>query len=178
MFFLGGEIAEIEDFEFAESDECAEGAGIFGLVGEWRSRVCAGGIGLACAGQSSFDERTVGRDNFDSNSLNRKNVARLGDDAFVFSSGKKLPIRQPVFLRDGIGGLAVFAVIDEGVDGNFCRELWGAANVVVVVVGDEDEVNFVDAGIMNGGDDPVGVAIIISRPAGVDEKGLSFLCDE
>jgi hypothetical protein len=72
----------------------------------------------------------------DSNSLNRKNVARLGDEVFVFTSYKKLLVSQPVFLRGGIGCFAVFAVINEGSDWNFRRELWSAANVVVVVVGD------------------------------------------
>ena len=81
-------------------------------------------------------------------------------------------------MRGGVGCFAVFAMIDEGPDGNSCCELWSATDVVVVIVGDKDEVNFVDAAVVCGGDDAIGVTIVVAGPAGVDQQGLSFWSDE
>ena len=148
------------------------------MVGGRLSGVCACGIGLARAGQRLFDERAVSRDELNVESLNGKNVAGFGDDVAKFSRVEKSFVGEPAILRDAVSGFAIFAVVDEGADGNTGGELRSAANVIVVVVGDEDEINFAETGVVSGGDDAIGIAIVVAGPAGVDEEGLSEGRDE
>ena len=125
-----------------------------------------------------MDESAVGRDDLDVYSLNRKNVAGFGDDVAEFSGVEKRFVGEPAILRDAVGGFAVFAVVDEGAYRNAGGELWSAADMIVVIVGDEDEVNFFDASIVSSGYDASSVAIVVVGPAGVDEQGLSGGHDE
>ena len=89
-----------------------------------------------------------------------QNITGFCDDVPNLSvSRQELLVSEPAFLRNVVAGFAIFAVIDECADGNFCSELWSAADVVIVViVGDENVIDFVDSGIVSGGDDTVGVA--------------------
>jgi len=75
-------------------------------------------------------------------------------------------------LRDRIGGFAVFAMIDESTDRYAGRKLRSAANVIIVKVGNQDEIDFADASIVCGGDDAIGVTIVITGPSGVDEQRM------
>src|SRR5579863_2105636 len=84
-FFVGGEVAEVEDAEFAEGDEDAEGARVFGGVGGWFGGIGAIGIGLAGAGKWRLDDGAVGGDDFGSDALDGKDVAWFGDYVIVFS---------------------------------------------------------------------------------------------
>ena len=95
-----------------------------------------------------------------------------------FSGVEESFVGEPAILRDAVGGFAIFAVVDEGAYRNDGGELWSAADMIVVIVGDEDEVNFFDASVVSGGDDASSVAIVVVGPAGVDEKGLSVGRDE
>ena len=52
------------------------------------------------------------------------------------------------------------------------------ADVVVMVVGDEDVVDLRNAGGLRGCGDAVGVAGVVAGPAGVDEEGLAGGGDE
>ena len=177
-FLVGSEITEIENLELAEGDERAERTWIFGFIG-WRlRRTRARGIGLTSAGKGLLENGAIGGDDFGGNSLYGENVPGLCDDAFIFSGGQELLIGEPALLCYLVRGFTILSVIDEGADWNPLGELRSAANVVVMVMGDEDEVDFVNAGIMRSSDDAVGVTTVIARPTGIDEERLARGSDE
>ena len=50
--------------------------------------------------------------------------------------------------------------------------------MIVVIVGEEDVVDLLEAGFFRGCCDSVGVAGVVAGPAGVDEEGLAGRGDE
>ena len=64
------------------------------------------------------------------------------------------------------------AVVDERADRKPPLKFRHAAVVILVQVRDEEIVDALQAGIAHGGDDPVGIACVEPRVAGVDEQGL------
>src|SRR5271167_1747463 len=111
------------------------------------------------------------------NSLHWQDVAGFGDDAFVGAVGESLLVGVEVGVDVG-GELAVGAVIDESADGNFLDELGHPADVVEVIVSDQNIIELRDAGALRGSGDAIGVAALVVGPAGVDEKRLSGRGDE
>src|SRR5579859_1666464 len=87
FFLVGGQIAEVENFEFAEGDERSQGEAVFRSFGG-RMEVVACEIGLARSGQGFLNNFTVGGHNFRAHALNGQNIARLGDEVLVFSGGE------------------------------------------------------------------------------------------
>jgi len=86
-----------------------------------------------------------------------------------------------VFLVQRLGGFRFFAinaVVDEMVDGNLLYELRHAADVIGMVVGDENVVDLLDASEFGGFVDADGVTVGVVAPAGVDEERLLFRRDE
>jgi len=74
-----------------------------------------------------------------------------------------LLVGEPAVLRDVVGSFSVFAVVDEGADGNAGGELRSSTDVIVVIMGDENEINFVDAGVVSGCNDAIGITIVVTR---------------
>jgi len=167
---VGGKIAQIENSQFTEGDECTERSWIFCVVGKRHRRIGAIRIGLARAGERLLYHCAVGGDDFGVDSFDGENVTGFGYDVLIFASGKELLVGGENFLAEFAGGFAIFSVIDESADGNAFGELRNAADVVVVIMSDQDKVDFVDTGVVSGGDDALGVAAVVAGPAGVDEQ--------
>ena len=100
------------------------------------------------------------------------------DDLFDRIGGEDVLEFAVVGDDSGVVGLAIRAVVDEGADGDAGDQLRDAADVIGVVVGDEDVVDAGEAGGVGGGGDAVGVAVVIALPAGVDQEGLMGGSDE
>ena len=69
-------------------------------------------------------------------------------------------------------------MVDEAADGDLRGELGDAADVVDVIVGDDEVVDLADASLLAEGDDAVGVAGVGGGPAGVDEEAFAGGGDE
>src|SRR5277367_4887658 len=95
---------------------------------------------------------------------NGENVSRLHSEALVFVGGEQFLIGLPTLFRGRVGGLAILAMIDKGVDGNASYELRDATDMVHVIVRDEHVINFGEAGLLGDSDDAVGIAAIVARP--------------
>jgi hypothetical protein len=111
--------------------------GFFGSVGGRFGRIGPIRIGLACAGKSVLNYCTIGGDDFGANALDGEHVAGFGDDVIVFCRVEQGLVGVVKLLRSGF---AIFAVIDESAYRDALSELRSAADVVVVVVSDEDVV--------------------------------------
>ena len=64
-------------------------------------------------------------------------------------------------------------MVDKCADLDSVDQLRNPAHVVAMIVGNQDVVDLLEARLMSRGQDPVGVATFISRPACVDEQRLS-----
>ena len=94
-------------------------------------------------------------------------VAGMNDAAAVALDS--LEVSGKVVAGD-LGVLAVGTVVEEFADRHALDQLRHAAHVVSMEMGDEHMVDAVDAGIAHGGLDALGVAAVISGPAGIDQK--------
>src|SRR6185312_357073 len=72
----------------------------------------------------------------------------------------------------------VGAVVDEADDGDLRGKLGDAADVVNVIVSDEEVVDLADASLLAEGQNAVGVAAVGRGPAGVDEQAFAGGGDE
>ena len=122
-FFVGSEIAEIENLEFAEGDERAKRTRIFGFIGRWLRRTRASRIGLPSTRKGLLENGAIGGDYLGGNPFYGESVAGLGDDAFIFSGRQELLVSEPASLRYFVRCFAVLSVIDENADSNPLGEL-------------------------------------------------------
>lgn len=183
VLFVAGEVAEVEEAEASEGDFDSEGAGVFCCVCGGCGRGGAEGVGEA--GRSGGpgneiaigDEVAVGAEDSGIHAFDRQDVAGFGDQMVGVGIGDDFLIGG-VEGGDFVGFFAVFAVVDEGANGDLLDELSDSADVVVVEVGDEDVVDAGEAEFFRGSSDAVGVAGFVAWPAGVDEERLAERGDE
>ena len=171
-------VAEVEDLQLAEGNFSSEGSGVLGLVGGTHLRDLAEGIGLTGVGQGAGNEVAVGADDTCGEAGDGEKVAGLGDDVFVVSAGKDLLVLGVAVLGDALVKFTVGAVVYEGTDRDAGDQLWNAADVVGVIVGEKEVIDLRDAGVPGDGYDAVGVAAFVAGPSGIDEQRLPVRCDE
>ena len=97
------------------------------------------------------------------------------------SVGQYLLIGLPASGGGFVVLFAVDAMIDESADGNLCGEIGNAADVIGVVVGDEEVVDLFDAGKFADLENVVGAVVIGfagAGPAGIDEQVFAAGRDE
>ena len=177
-FLVPREVAEVENAGFVEREHDAKGACIFGLVGLARFRGCAIGVRLAGARQWLADHVAIRGYNFNRYAFDRQFVAGLRGDVLILRGGKNFLIGLITVFGNGVVRFAVRAVIDEGSDGNAIDELGNASGVIVVIVGEEDVVDALEARTFGGGDNAIGVAAAVAGPTSVDKQGFAFRRDE
>ncbi len=64
-------------------------------------------------------------------------------------------------------------MVEKGANLDSIHQLRNSANMIAMVVRNQDIIDLREAGLMRGSQDPIGVAAFISRPAGIDEQRLS-----
>jgi hypothetical protein len=102
-----------------------------------------------------------------------QNIPGVRDYVLVFSRGQHLLVRSVNFLCGAPGlGIDVGSVIDEGPYRDLVDQLGDAASMVIVIVGQQDVVDFADARALGSSKNPVGVAAIVVRPTRVNEQRL------
>jgi hypothetical protein len=111
-------------------------------------------------------------------SQNGQGVSRFYRDVFEFLASEQFLIDRPILKCGCDASFAIVPVIDEGVDRNACHQLGKAADVVGVIVSDQDVIYSREAGFFGDGDDAVGIAAVIVGPAGINKEGLSVGSNE
>ena len=169
-FLGGGEVAEIEEAEFAEGDQDACGASV--LTGVFRPFLfgCAKGIGRGLDAGDGGDVLAVGGSDDDAEAGQVDGVAGVDDAARHAANG--VEIGGEVSARD-VRVFAIEAVVEEFADGDALDEFRHAANVIGVKVGDEHVIKTGDAGVAHGGLDALGVATVVARPPCVNQQRLA-----
>ena len=168
--FFPCEISQIEDLEFSEVDQDAERMRIFAAIVWLRFRDLAVFVFLTASGKRMVDDIAVTADHCDLHSDDRDNVAGMSGDVLVFSCGENLLIGVLNVERCSAGlGVDVCTMINECSDRNSIDQLWNAARMVVVIVGQQDIVDLADACEFCRRHDPVRIAASILWPTGVDE---------
>ena len=72
----------------------------------------------------------------------------------------------------------VCSAVDEMPNRQPRGELGRSAGMVCVIVGDDEVVDLLDARLLRGGKNPVGVTPVEARPPGIDEQRLAGWRDE
>jgi hypothetical protein len=164
---LLGKIAEIKKAKVAVGDENADGTCILGGVNGGRGFGSTVRIRFSNAGQWTRDviSRRAQHSNF--NALDRKRPSRLDDDVSV--SSDRLLVRGVIGARNG-RVFEVWPVVNKRAYLDSVQELGNAANVVAMVMSNQDVIELRNAGLMGGRQDPVGVTPFISGPTGIDEQ--------
>lgn len=166
-FFGLGEVAEIEEAEFAEADEDAGGAGILSGVEIPVRLGGAVGVGLGLDAGNGSDVFAVGGEDENAEPRNVNGVAGTDDTAGMALDSFEIG----GVIAFGVGGeLAVFTVVDEFADLDVLNEVGHAADVIDVEVRDENVIDLCDAGVLHGGFNADSIAAVVAGPAGVDEQ--------
>ena len=92
-----------------------------------------------------------------------------GGDHSMRASGDGFLVRLGIFAVVFDAG----AVVEEIRHRQALQQVGDAAHVVLVEVGDEQRVDFLDAGGFGGGGDAIGVAPAIAGVSGVDQQRLA-----
>ena len=174
-FLGGGEVAEIEEAEFAKGDEDAGGTSV--LTGVIRPFLLSGAerIGRGLDAGDGGDVFAVGGSDDDAEAGQVDGVAGVDNAARHAANG--VEIGGEVSARD-VRVFAIEAVVEEFADGDALDEFGHAANVIGVKVGDEHVIKTGDAGVAHGGLDALGVATVVARPPCVNQQRLAGGSDE
>src|SRR6202142_3523325 len=170
------QVAEVDGAELAVSDHAADGLGIFQIPRDFL-RLVVGAIRIrgACPGFTCHRaiEHFSGR-RYDGpvQARDRQFVARLCDHVRVRLDGRV--VRGPRV--EHLFGLHRRAVIDVMHDRDLLGEFEIAADVIAVVVGDQQVVELLDACRLRHLDDAVRIAGAVV--AGIDQYGLPARGDE
>jgi hypothetical protein len=100
------------------------------------------------------------------NAFQRKSPSRFDHNMRV--ARDSLLIRSVIGASD-FGVFEIGAVIDEGSDLDAIHQLRNAANVVAMIVGDQNVIELLEPGLVRRSNNAVGVPAFISGPAGIDE---------
>ncbi len=111
-------------------------------------------------------------------SPDRQYVPNFCGDSFRTLVCNHFLVGHPTLFRFLIIRLAVRPVINERANRNPGKELWSTANMVSVIVSEQNKINFRDPRFLGGGDNSVRVTPGISGPAGIDQQRLAFRSDE
>src|SRR6185437_11042507 len=103
----------------------------------------------------------------------RQHISGLWSNVAVLPGRQHLLIGFPAAFSGGIGSLSIWAVIDEGPDGDTRYELRHSAYVVIVIMREQHVIDPADPRLVGGGYDTVRVAAIVVRPSSIDEQGLA-----
>src|ERR1019366_10520314 len=163
-FLVPGQVAEVEETEFSIGNETAAGTRVLGLVFVLGFGGLTVGIGLAGFGQRFGEHVAVRCEDFDGETLNGYVVTGLDEEVIALVANCRVGVKQLV--SRFLAGLEIRAVIDKVFDRQFGRQLRHSADMIGMVVGDEQVVNLFDAGFGRGGSDAIGVAVIDPGPAG------------
>ena len=107
-----------------------------------------------------------------------KCVAGLyGNSTKLFFSEKFL-VRVPASYGGGVFRVGIFAVVNERADRNAGRELRDAADVIAVVVRNQNVVDLGETGVFRGSDDAIRVTAVEAIPSGVNQQRFSGRRDE
>ena len=77
-----------------------------------------------------------------------------------------------------LAGLHVGAVIHEIANGQLGRQLQHAAHVIGMIVGDDEIIDLLHAGVLGRGGNAERIAVIEAGPAGIDQHGFARRGDE
>src|SRR5271168_5424348 len=78
-----------------------------------------------------------------------------------------------IFANSFVAGLHGRSMIDESSNLDALGQLRYATDMIAMVVSDDDIVDFLDLGVLHGGQDAVGIAPAEPSPAGVYQHGLA-----
>ena len=102
--------------------------------------------------------------------LNRKPPTRFYDNMGMASD--RFFIRRVIGARH-FGVFEIGTVVEECAHLDSVDQLRDAAYVIAVIVGNQDIIQLLDAGLMRGGDDAVGIATFVAWPTGIDQQRLA-----
>ncbi len=161
-----GEVAEIEETEFSVSHENPGRARVLAGIGFGLDLVSAVGIVLRFHSGDVVDMLAIGRKDDNAEPGHVDSVARTHNTPFFARDGAEV---GAVIVAGGVGVLPILAMIQELSDGHaLCDQLGYAADMVHVIVGDQQMIDIGDAGVAHGGPNAIGVAALIAWPACVD----------
>ena len=164
------EIAEIQETKCAEREQHPDRRRIVGCISPPRLDALTQRIRRA-SGLRSRDQLPVRREHLDVEALERDGVPRLDHNLFRSACRYRGTKRR----HHRVGALARFgrrAVGDHVADLHARNQLLHAADVIRVVVRDDEIVDGPDAGLLHRGRNPLRIAQVVCRPAGVDQHRL------
>ena len=71
----------------------------------------------------------------------------------------------------------IWPMIDERAHFDSIHQLRHSADMIAVIVSDQNIIELLDAGLVGGRQDAIGVAAFVSRPAGIDQQRLPRWAD-
>ena len=164
VLHVPGQIAGVEESPVAEAQEHHDAVGVVGEVDRLALGVGGKFIGLRVCGRVdevlATAEASKGELRGAVVLLERNFVAGVDHQALIALGGE-------IFRRRFITRDVLIGVVVDRVDGHPAGKGWRAAHVVDVIVGDDEVVDFFDAGGARRVDDAAGVAL--AGVAGVDQ---------
>ena len=170
VLLVPGEVAQVEQAEIAVPHQHPDGAGVFGGIDVVLLKAGALRIGLAGAGERHADQVAVGGKHRHVQTLDGNGVAGFRQDVLA------LVALVDVGVVENIGIFAVLvigAVVHEVHDRELFGELGHSAHVVGVVVGDHQVIDLLHARGLGRRGDAIGIAVVVPRPAGIDQHGFT-----
>ena len=156
-FLVPGEVAQIGKSEGAVGEQETDRAGVLGIIDVALRGAGADGIFQAATGERLGNHGAVGRDDGNVHAFEWNAITGLNH--LMLSFGDSFVIGE-VFAND-FGVLAVGPVVEPCADGNPVGQLRSAADMIAMVVGDQDIIDFLDMGFLRGLDNAAGIAAVV-----------------
>ena len=166
---VANEIAEVEETECAEAHAHADRPRVFSANGAADLDAFACRVRLSAAVERPGERRAVGAHDVHLHAAERQSIAGLGHEVLAAPAGDFVGRKRRHDFRRGFDRRAV---VDERPNRNPLRELRHAAVVVLVKMRDQEIVDAGEARVLDRGHDPIGIAAVLLRIAGVDEQRL------